>query len=345
MASFSGGAGAVQTLAARWFPAGAEVTPLATAGFSGSPVFLVRPPGGRPHVLKAFASETGLERARWIHALADHLQFAGVHEVPAVLPPASGETVVATKDGRLWEMVAFVAGTPAADPEPVQIAAAMRTLARIHAATATLPASPPAQAASRGLVDRIARARALLATPWQNMLSQPPALASELASALEERLASAVALFAAGDGAQMLLALARIEPSPLLCQVVLRDVWSEHILFANPDRVVGVIDLHAAGIDTPATDLARLLGSWLPPHALVGPEWWAGGIAAYQTLRPLTAREVSLVPLLAASGVVFGLDNWFRWVLGEGRSFAAPARVVSRVDRLLATLPAALATL
>ena len=177
------------------------------------------------------------------------------------------------------------------------------------------------------------------------MLSQPPALASELASALEERLASAVALFAAGDGAQMLLALARIEPSPLLCQVVLRDVWSEHILFANPDRVVGVIDLHAAGIDTPATDLARLLGSWLPPHALVGPEWWAGGIAAYQTLRPLTAREVSLVPLLAASGVVFGLDNWFRWVLGEGRSFAAPARVVSRVDRLLATLPAALATL
>jgi hypothetical protein len=45
---------------------------------------------------------------------------------------------------------------------------------------------------------------------------------------------------------------------------------------------------------------------------------------------------------LAASGIVFGLDNWFRWVLEEGRRFDDATAVTGRVDRLLGTLPAAL---
>jgi Ser/Thr protein kinase RdoA (MazF antagonist) len=126
---------------------------------------------------------------------------------------------------------------------------------------------------------------------------------------------------------------------------VLRDVWAEHVLFATaaPLRVAGFIDLHAAGVDSPATDIARLLGSWRP-DAIGGGffEAWAGAIAAYEARRPLAAAERHAIPLLHAAGVVFGLDNWFRWVLEEGRTFPDPDAVLRRADRLLAALPPAL---
>jgi hypothetical protein len=51
------------------------------------------------------------------------------------------------------------------------------------------------------------------------------------------------------------------------------------------------------------------------------------------------------VPWLHATGVVVGLDNWFRWTLEEDRRFADPARVLARIDRLSAQLPAALESL
>jgi hypothetical protein len=46
--------------------------------------------------------------------------------------------------------------------------------------------------------------------------------------------------------------------------------------------------------------------------------------------------------VLHAAGVVFGLDNWFRWVLEEGRTFSDPTAALLRADRLLAALPVAL---
>ena len=60
-------------------------------------------------------------------------------------------------------------------------------------------------------------------------------------------------------------------------------------------------------------------------------------------MRPLDDRERRLVPFLHATAVVLGLDNWFRWTLDERRHFADPARVVARIDRLLAELEDAIA--
>jgi Ser/Thr protein kinase RdoA (MazF antagonist) len=125
---------------------------------------------------------------------------------------------------------------------------------------------------------------------------------------------------------------------------VLRDVWAEHVLFVDrTDRVAGIIDYHAAAIDSPATDLARLLGSWRPP----APEdryfaGWGPTIAAYERIRPLHAIEQQLIPVLAATGVLFGVDNWFRWLIEEERRFPRADTVLRRIDRLLEELPPAL---
>ncbi|MFN7813567.1 MAG: hypothetical protein ACK5SI_12995, partial [Planctomycetia bacterium] len=63
---------------------------------------------------------------------------------------------------------------------------------------------------------------------------------------------------------------------------------------------------------------------------------------AYHRLRPLSVAERAVLPVLMATGVVFGLDNWFRWLIEEKRRFHQPERVLGRIDRLLEDLPAAL---
>jgi Ser/Thr protein kinase RdoA (MazF antagonist) len=139
--------------------------------------------------------------------------------------------------------------------------------------------------------------------------------------------------------------LAAWQPPPLTCQVVVRDLSSDHLLFGSRGhpQIRGLIDLHASGWDTPAADLGRLLGSWLPAGGEAAPGWWATALAACEQERPLAEQAAAIVPLLAASGILFGLDNWFRWVLVERRTFTDEARVVARVDWLLARLPRALA--
>ena len=113
----------------------------------------------------------------------------------------------------------------------------------------------------------------------------------------------------------------------------LRDVTPK--LEERIRRVAGVVDLHAAAVDTPATDVARLFGSWSGGADIPLADARAGAIEAYEAVRPLDPRERALVPWLDATGTIFAIDSWFRWVLLEGRRFERPVRVVERVDRLL----------
>lgn len=335
-------------LAAAWLGAdGGEIAPLETAGFSGASVHEVRSSRGR-FVLKPFAAGTPPERAAWVHGLAAHLRAAGVVEAPDVAATPDGRTLVADRRGRLWELVRFVPGRATAAPTAAQAAAALAALARLHRAAATPAGGPAAHAPPAGLTARIERARRLLADPWRSRRDRLPRPASgdALAAAVGERLDRAAAAFDAAHGTAAIARLAGLRPGHLPVQPVLRDVWADHVLFAAApaDRVAGFIDFHAAGHDCPAADVARLLGSWRRPGG-DAPDWlagWADALAAYEARRPMAAAERRAIPLYHAAGVVFGLENWFCWVLGEGRSFARPGAVVERIDRLLEALTEAL---
>jgi hypothetical protein len=165
-------------------------------------------------------------------------------------------------------------------------------------------------------------------------------------------------IFAAANGTGALKHTARLRPSQLLLQAVLRDIWSDHCLFsqgggdgsaadqpANQMQLTGMIDFHAAGIDTPASDLSRLLGSWQPQAPTTQAsflEVWREPLDAYQTVRPLQPLERSMVAFLHATAVIFSLDNWFRWTLEERRTFPDIQRVYARMNRLLEQLPIAI---
>ena len=326
----------------RWLP-GEEIrlTPVAGSGFSGSPVFIVESSRGR-HVLKAFPPQTPPPRVLWVHGLMHHLAAAGLTTVAPPLAATSGESFVSDGEGRRWELLPFLAGSPSANPTDEQLAAALAAVAQLHAAAATYPASLTDRGPSAGIVRRISQARRLLEEPWSRLPS-PQAAETSLAAEVADRVPAAAAILETAASRRVLAALASATPRPVPRQAVLRDIWSDHLLFAGPAAplVTGILDFHAAERDTPATDFARLLGSWLPPATLPG---------TYSRLLANAAMPAgdasgltdSLVGFLAASGIVFGLDNWFRWIIGDGRRFPGSTAILARIDRLVSLLPGAL---
>jgi Ser/Thr protein kinase RdoA (MazF antagonist) len=355
-------------LCRRWFPRGpVRVAPLAGAGFSGARVFRVAAEdAGGEFVLKSFAAAASHDHAAWVHAFAGQLRGAGIDAVPAILPPPGdavagvgrrvGGTLVVDGQGTLWEMLEFKPGRPVPAPEPAAAAAAAALLARVHLAAGRLPGRTRGR--SPGLARRIAAARDLRADPWGGRLERRPPRRRDdsFTHAVAARVAAAAEAFAAAGLGGLVATVAELEPRELDLQPVLRDVWCDHVLFAAAEPaggrgpaapvVTGLIDLHAAGIDTPATDLARLFGSWQPAPGRREQsleERWPGAFAAYERVRPLTDAERGLVGLLHAAGVVAGLDRWFRWTLDEDRGFPDEHRALDRIDTLIAELSGAVA--
>ncbi len=331
-----------------------RVSPLVTQGFSGSEVYVVDlPDSPGQSVLKCFHAVASVEHARFVHGLVKHLRAEGVTQVPEVIPTLDGDTIVRDADGRLWELSRFMPGLPIPCPTPAQAATAATALARLHLAAASLPSHLPRLQVSPGVEHRIERSRQLLAQPWtarRDAWSRAARLwtPADVSTALDARVAAAIEIFAASDGNAFLARVVTLRPYGCLLQPVLRDIWCDHVLFADraDDAVTAIIDLHAAGIDTPATDLARLAGSWDPlPKDDRRPliERWPEAVAAYDRVRPLSRDEAALIPFLHATGVVLGLDNWFRWTCEEHREFPDTQKMLDRIDRLLTELPAAIA--
>jgi homoserine kinase type II len=346
----------IAALCRRWSASGAvSIAPLGATGFSGSPVFAVelsdRP--GR-FVLKRFHETASREHAGFVHDLVRHVRTEYGTPLAELIVALDGDTIVIDADGRLWELSRFMPGVAVPCPTPSQAAAAATALAQLHLAAARLVTHPPRQDFSPGLALRIGRARELLTRPWQarcHAWSQAARhrMPADRWTALDARVAAAIELFTAAGGNAFLARVASIQPHSCVLQPAIRDVWYDHVLFAEQtsDAVTAIIDLHAAAIDTPATDLARLVGSWTAPAgrermSLV--DRWPEAIAAYDRVRPLPHAEADLIPFLHATGVVCGLDNWFRWTLDEHREFPDGRSMLGRIDRLLAELPAALTT-
>ena len=326
------------------------VLPLHGSGFSGSRVFLVRQPRGERFVLKSFPLHFPRERAAWVHGLMTHLAEAGVGTVPRLLRRRAGaaapridcETLVADETGRLWELVAFIAGGPRAAPTGDETATALAALARLHAAAASLPGCAPRIEPSPGIRARLMQAARMQSAPWR--LLEPEARRIAPATLVTPML-EAIEAFESNAGPAAIRRIAAAEPIPLFVQAVLRDVWCDHVLFLDDGRLAGFIDFHAAGRDAPATDIARLLGSWESPPARAGAtrlQGWRPALDAYEAVRPLEPGQRRLIPWLHATGVICGLDNWFRWLITERREFADMASVRARIAWLVGRLPDAL---
>jgi len=340
----------LRVIVRRWFPTTrCRISPLPSAGLSGSPVWLVEPDephprdrGPRRFVLKGFADGWPRERAETIHRWMAAALRAGVVTVPANLEVAAADgaepTTIATDgDGRCFELTPWCPGQPVAAPSPGQATAALETIARIQVALRGAGGDEgPRHAPPPAWARRVEALRAVIVRGWDAPVR---GMTSPLQAAVAERRRAAAAILRNQGGLSYLSRLAAVVPPAVPLQPVLRDIWQAHVLFVE-DEVSAVIDWHAAGIDTPATDLARLLGSWEGTRsASVSADSlsvvWGQALEAYRAIRPLSREEMALIDLLHLAGVIGGLHHWFTWVLDENRDFPDPCAVLERVDALL----------
>lgn len=315
-------------------PNSAQPLERAVGGLSGALVFRCAIPKGFACLRrwpKGYPSESYLYT---IHAAIKHLKSSGIEVVPEIYCSSQRTTVVRTH-GYLWELTEWMPGKAdyLEQPNSARLIAASTVLAEIHTAWArfsppiaashptgnfTLPnsdstvAPSPAAAQRHRILSELLRGNDLgllghqARDPWEaELVRETQALVVE-------------------HGPGLLGQLAELLDAPSAVHFVMRDIWSDHVLFVD-DTVTGVIDFGAARIDEPATDLARLLGSLEP----FSHERWLLGFQAYKSMRP--DIDLGRVQVLDRAGCLLSAVQWAKWLVAERKSFEVPtARLVAR---------------
>ncbi len=116
-------------------------------------------------------------------------------------------------------------------------------------------------------------------------------------------------------------------------QPCLRDARPDHFLFEG-DRLTGLIDFGAMGLEAVSADLARLLSEWVGPDLLARAE----ALDTYTSIRHLEDAEATLIDVFESSAAVLGAGHWIRWHFVEGRRFDDPEAVSRGIERGLERL-------
>jgi Ser/Thr protein kinase RdoA (MazF antagonist) len=264
----------------------------------------------------------------FVHAFQRHLRGSGLDFIPVPMVASDGGTFV-EYESRLWELISWMPGR--ADfhqqPSPARLAAAMRALVQIHVAAVQMPGqsrvgTSPGLAARRdqlrqllsGGIARIEAAVVRRPLAWDELARRVCEKFRQVASHIEQKLTDATAI-----------------SGPLF--PCLRDIWHDHVLFTG-DQVTGIIDFGAARVESPAGDIARLVGSLVGDDA----EGWRAALAAYEAARPLDADQRQLIRAFDASNVLLSGINWLTWLYLDQREFDDAAAVTRRLAEITARL-------
>jgi Ser/Thr protein kinase RdoA (MazF antagonist) len=300
----------------------ANLRPVESTRFSGARLWRVESVGNQ-FVLRRWPSGA-MTAARLVEVHAFQRRLANAHcPVPAPLVCRSGNSFLSVDD-YLWELAPWMAGVADyhAKPSPEKLQAAFQTLAILHNASDgssrgrrnddnPLGASP-------AIENRIAYLDAFLHQGLVNLW----AAVNDIDNPNERSFAEETINLAVNLAPRVWLQLRELRREVFFLTWCLRDVGHDHILFTE-DHVTGVIDFGAAAIDTPAGDVARLLGSMLGDDAARR----RFAVAAYESVRPLWPVERGVLALLDSSGVVLAALNWINWL------FCDPSTLSPHVDR------------
>lgn len=307
-----------------------RIEPLGTAGgFSGAQLWRITAPRGEFALRRWPKEHPTQEGLRFIHKVLRHAAEHGISFVPVSVTARDGESFV-EQVGYLWELAPWMPGEADYERSPshAKLQAAMIALAQFHIATANfaagIPLEPlrPSPAISRRL-DQLQKlycgdinelSQSLRTDIWPELLPLARHFLTVLPTAVP-------------------LAIARLQPLaslPFPMQPCLRDIWHDHVLFTG-NSVTGLIDFGAMQIETPAGDVARLLGSFAGDDG----ESRNIGLAAYAAIRPLSPAELQAVAAFDTSGILLSGANWLRWIYLEGRAFDNHEQVIDRFRRIL----------
>lgn len=235
---------------------------------------------------------------------AAHLSF-----VPAILKTNSSNSVHVEGD-RVWDLVQWMPGEPARDPE-----AACAALAPLHRAWRPATIKGPVPAVQR-------RLNAL--ADWQDNHTRIHASIPEWL----RRGRDCVSRLVQSAG----VALRSVSGQLLPLQPCLCDVHRDHVRVTQ-GQVTGIIDYGAMKIDHVSVDLARFLGDLAGEDDI-----FERGIEAYKEAGGSFDVPSTFLRLMDRSGALCAVIGWLLR-LGVANSLeSVPGAVRDRVERLTARL-------
>lgn len=255
-------------------------------GFSGARLWKIHTPAG-PLCLRAGALSETVTQLRERHRLMALLRGQGLFFVPTVLASSQGDTALCWA-GRCWELLEWLPGKADFRQSPTlqRLRAAAHALAQVHLfweREGTKVESPCPAVLRRLRVVQTDQPLACRSFPQMGLLLQ------RWLPRLPEMLRQA--------------------RTPTRVQMCLRDIWHDHLLYEG-DRLTGLVDYAAIGLDSVAADLARMLGSLVADEE----QAWHQAVAAYREVRALSLEEERLARVLDRTGVIGALAHWLRVV-------------------------------
>jgi homoserine kinase type II len=277
--------------------------------------------GRGPYVVRAWPVDgPPAGRIREIHGWLQ--QLSGLDFIPVPEGDRFGETVQLAA-GHCWEVSPWMPGAsdPARPPRPARLRAAFVALGAFHQALGWHATEGPSPNLRRRLADTEGLVQggldtlsaAVAGSAADDPRRGPARHWIDLARTVAPRLVEPLRASAA--------------PSYRL-QPCLRDARPEHFLFEG-DRVSGLVDFGAMGLEHVASDLARLLSEWVGSDRPAR----ASALEAYAGVRPLDETDSALIALFEASALLLGGGRWIRWHFVEGRPFDDPNAVAQGLER------------
>jgi homoserine kinase type II len=254
----------------------------------------------------------------WLRAAAD----LGFLALPTAA--ADGRTVAACS-GRLWQVEPWMSGKPdlADPPSAGHVNAAFSGVAMLHGRLAR----HATEGTSPGMAAAVLEIEALRKSGFDRIEA---ALGCSLADEIQPQARKWLSL-ARTLAPRLLPGLLDAARLRVPLQPCLRDARPEHFLFEG-DRLTGLVDYGAIGIESVAADLARLIGEWLGGNGPLR----ARAMSSYESVRSLNDSERALATAFESAADLLIGAHWLRWHFLEHRRFEDPDSVSRGLTRGLA---------
>lgn len=266
---------------------------------------------GARFILTMYEFRIELEDLPYFLSLLDHLAAKGC-PVPRTIHDRDGNLFVSehgpNRDKAL-ALIEFLPGVSVSTPTAGQARAVGAELARLHLAAADFPAS---------------RANGMGVAEWQRLAA---ACGPEGLARINPELAAIVA--------EELPRLAASWPTDLPAGVIHADLFPDNVLMLG-DKVTGLIDFYFACNDLIAYDLAVTHVAWcFDKHDVFQPDVSQALIEGYETLRPLSAEERAVLPLLGQGAAMrFAMSRAWDWLNTPADALVTPKDPMGPARRL-----------
>jgi Ser/Thr protein kinase RdoA (MazF antagonist) len=280
-------------------PPSAQLTSVG-GGFSGASVWRVDCDIGS-FALKQYPIQFDRNHLQTTHELIAQARQAGITALPEVQRFTNMHSWI-EHAGTIWDLVSWQPGQPLlSEPTTARLRAAGAILGQLHRVWASpYESSPTCTAIERRLGAIRDWAPLKYQMPESEMQKHHWATINRFIDAIESDLK-------------------RLENRGYRLQATMCDCWHGHFLFSG-DELTGLIDHAAVRIDTPISDLARLLGS-----LFLRDSQRLALLDAYQLHRVLTVDDYELLRVLEKSGLICSLIYWYNRPLSQN----APDRIRS----------------